>query len=525
MNRKLKKNTVIEADRNQWCFISHSHRDAELANAFLAMLQEGTGINGSRDIYMSSNTWSATRAGSDEHSALRELLKNSEIKIAIITPHSLQSETCNAELGHMWAGCNHDGSFFPFGFKLPEEKKKLPWYIQDMKCFDLSNQGHLSDLSEKICKILANKKLDWSTRNWTAASKKFLEEAPKLIGDVADSIDYESMRDFLIACESKTRIIFFNVQLSFEDWFQPELQTHLALQDASRTYYQLNQLINIKDDDPATNVHQKLPGHFATPISRVMFVKERWDDLRKMLSNPSDPKARCFVDLVLIHLLMGIPLAIVTVDLIDDIMRNKPKHINEINFQDPQTHYESVLDLPRFNGKRNEQEEEKQLEVHLSRMSNATGKGAPGIDFAMLIGPDEDNIEIWRGCIDFGKTHYYKVDPGHSFEIFTKFAYRLDQAVFKWWNEESDLMPISEEEKLNLHLQLSSHIDGRLRNYHQLLAAKHPPFKVFHEMSKVPKIRKKFLNIMNFVKPEYCPLRLIDLVQDWDKIFRLKPEL
>lgn len=500
-------------------FVSHAHRDQVLAERFVGLLNKGLGVDPDTEVFNSPNAWTETRLASNTWSKVQRNLTKSVVRIALITPNFLRSETCNAELGYMWASDDPEAGvdFIPLACNLPKDTDKLPWYTRPMELSDLLDPADLDHMAEIVIRRLGKRGF---RKNWETLRERFRNDAQDTIIDVPEAINYDTMRKFLDACERNPRIVFFNIQVSFEDWFRPELQTHLALQDAATTFYQLQTLVNVDDTDgaPASNALQKLPRYFGTPTARVLFVAESRDELRKMLKHPTDPRARSFVDLVLIHLFMATPLALVTVDQLDDIMRQPydPSKPDELDFSDKAIAYDNVLHLPRFRGKRDEKAEEAKLKQSMSEMIAKTRENDPGIDFALLMNND-NHKEVWRACISSGDLVYYPLAAPSAVDIFSKFGKTIEHAVFKSWKSAAEL---GNDMKLEAKLP-ADNAGQELRRFHHLLAARHPGFKVFHRDGDAPSIRRKFFDAMKFVRPQFCPLKLLEDTNRWQSVFDL----
>lgn len=496
-------------------FISHSHRDDDLADAFKALITDGTELS-CKQIYMSSNRWTSTRYGSDERPKLMEALVHARIHVALITPNYLRSETCNAELGYIWASQSMGRPSFPFKFKLPRNHV-LPWYMQDIKSCRLAYEEDLDDLRDVIVDTFHVKQ---PTSAWNRARRQFLKKVDKLVADIPIGIDYLSMGRFLDACELQNRVLFFNVQVTFQDWFRSELQTHLALQDAACTYYQLQHLIDTTGGAASTIERPTLPVNFGTPSARVLFVPETWDELAQQLTT-DHPRCRSFVDLVLIHLFMSMPLALVTVDQLADLMllpgRSDPE---QLDFYDDSLDYERVLNLPRMMGNTDRECLQKELKQSLKSMRMLPDDDPPSIDFALLI--EANRSRVWRGRIRSQGARYLEyVEVGRKRhrETFSRFGRTVDSAVFQSFSHHDNLG------EWLLHIALPApddQLQEEIHYFHELIATRNPIYKVFHENGTRPRIRKKFCDTMKFVKPLYCPLRLIERAGRND-IFQLIP--
>jgi hypothetical protein len=431
----------------------------------------------------------------------------------------------------MWA--NHkrtSGAFkqlYPFYFKVQTTPATLPWYLSEVELKHLRNERELSTLKDLIDKLkIAPNRVPTST--WNETCRSFVLDIDGLVADVPDSIDYASMGRFIEACERMPRVLFFNVQVSFDDWFRPELQTHLALQDATTTKWQLDAVVDKESESYATKPCKTLPHYYGTPTARVLFVTYTKDELIKKLRK-GDREVQNFIDLTLIHLFMSTPLAIVTVDQLLAILKSPPPKEDDINFAETKISYSKVLNLPT--PEELTYGEERSITIlkgKLDQMIMRPGaENDAGIDFALLMKNRGANRrqahEVWTGSLNrLNDMEYHKVDDKAKLPIYYRFGKRIEHTVFR---------PL-EEADVEKSSALVSLLKGNPDEPHavniracRLLAKRLPCFKVFHKAHQNPRLRYKFARAMKFVWPEYCPLHIInDSGGRWGSVFSLSEE-
>lgn len=513
-------------------FISHAHKDSRLAARFVDLLVNGIGVS-RRKCFASSLPLCKIPNGYDEHGYLKECLTSSTVRIALVTPNFLQSENCNAELGYMWATReNPDIEFIPLTFKVSPRTDDRPWYLRDTKLAILNDDSNLTELRTTIRQRLHIRSTP--ARVWRTELDSFTAAVEHMVSDVPESIDYESMGEFMDACEKYSRAIFFNVQVSFDDWFRPELQTHLALQDATTTRWQLDKVINVNDDVYATRrvPLTDLPDYYGTPTARILFLAYERSQLIDKLKH-RDREVQNFVDLALIHLFMATPLAVVTVDQLDEILRTSPDadHADDLDFtnKSKNARYASVLNLPSAR----KLDANKRTRLRLIRgkldamIMRAEEDPTSGIDFALLMNKrDSDgwqDHQVWIGGVseDTKDMQYLPVTDETKRDTLYRFAKRIEHTVFR---------PLTEDE-VQKHPDLSYLLyknalgaNQKHKYARRLLAHRSPCFKVFHQVGKDPRLRHQFARTMKLVLPAYCPLHILSAIGAWREVFHLFQE-
>lgn len=216
-------------------------------------------------------------------------------------------------------------------------------------------------------------------------------------------LNFKSLQRYYDSCKNYDSGTFFNVQISSDEWFEPNLQLHLAIQEsmADRIRWSYNPLIEMKDVDNYM------------PFKRVSFIAKTRDELIKDFQN-GEASARHLCTLMHIHNLMACPLAIVTVDRFADIIsKNKGFFINN--------NVEKVLGIPRaiiatINKKDSTAKWFLKLVGELKEIIDKQANDFPGIikpsmDFAIF--KKNTKKSIWGGKVaEDGALTYYKIGAG-----------------------------------------------------------------------------------------------------------------
>lgn len=92
----------VRKDSVKEIFISHSVKDAEIANAFVDIILHGALFIEIDKIYCISTDGIKIKSGDDWRESIREALLSSKIIFLIITPNYKESEVCLNEMGAAW---------------------------------------------------------------------------------------------------------------------------------------------------------------------------------------------------------------------------------------------------------------------------------------------------------------------------------------------------------------------------------------------------------------------------------------
>lgn len=278
-------------------------------------------------------------------------------------------------------------------------------------------QSAISIKKENICKLMTGicKHIKPSIRSKTL-SRRFKKNWNKLRRDIEDakrihaedvridSVNYKTMRHLLDTCENSREAVFFNVQMDLAEWFDPNMQIHLAMQDSASRFEQLEILLNKVSVVSERKIWSKrkiprLRKHFGTPSSRVMFVPQEENELKREVTDAQSPYSK-LLPLSLIHLFIGCPLVIVTIDRFSDIVK---KEENRDFFGNKE--FTTILGLPFDLGseKMGHDERCKELKGAFSRMKIEVGKITPNIDFAVFLDKRGEIGDVWGGSVELKK--------------------------------------------------------------------------------------------------------------------------
>jgi len=107
MEGQTTENAAIESHKSEpSVFISHSSRDADLAEALIDLLRNGIGLT-EEDIRCTSVDGYRFKVGADTDAQLKKEVKGSKTFIGLITPSSIQSAYVLFELGARWGAELH----------------------------------------------------------------------------------------------------------------------------------------------------------------------------------------------------------------------------------------------------------------------------------------------------------------------------------------------------------------------------------------------------------------------------------
>ena len=278
-------------------------------------------------------------------------------------------------------------------------------------------QSAISIKKENICKLMTVicKHIKPSIRPKTL-SRRFKKNWDKLRGSIEDakrihaadvridSVNYKTMRHLLDTCENSHEAVFFNVQMDLAEWFDPNMQIHLAMQDSASRFEQLKILLKKVGVVSERKIWSKrkiprLRKHFGTPSSRVMFVPQEENELKREVTDAQSPYSK-LLPLSLIHLFIGCPLVIVTIDRFSDIVK-KEEYRDFFGNKE----FAEALGLPPDLAKKEMDHAKicKELKGALSRMKIEVGKITPNIDFAVFLDKRGKIGNVWGGSVELKK--------------------------------------------------------------------------------------------------------------------------
>jgi len=536
-------------------FVAHAHADAELARKF-SKVCESVGLS-REQVFMTSHFASRAPDGKRNRERLSDAIQSAAVLVALLTDNFFKSDTCKAELGILCYESSEEKVFIPFSASEDPSDSELPkqWLMSGFDELSMTDMEALEHLGGILHQRFGVKK-PWNAekKSWQSATGEFVEyvenNRPKLLPSF-ESVDYRSVREFLHVCERAHRTLFFNVHVSLEEWFRPEMQVHLALQDAASSFYQLSTLVNgdARIEDPVTKEppQSHLPDYFGTPSARVLFVNEERKKLVKRIKK-GDATSKRLTDLILIHLFMATPLAIVTRDQLAKMMLTvspNPEKRDELDFM--RDDYEKFLGLPEEfetniagDKRRAIDVLQKKLEPFLSRMQSfREGVLEASIDFALLMGNDHPD-EIWKGVVEGHGEHlrYLNVEnreyregeeviegvfsafTGNPYLALHAFGKIVERNVFSSPARKNSPKDQNEKENKRDKETLASFIGNDQRRA-RLLADCHPTYRVFHKDRDSFTLSEKFRHAIKFVRNDYCPFKLINDADDPWNVFTL----
>lgn len=148
------------------------------------------------------------------------------------------------------------------------------------------------------------------------------------------AVEQTSAIEFLAALEASPLVVFFDVRTRLGDtpadtrsWFDAHMQVHLALQDSTTRFSQMSYLVDLLQHiDTGTDSHDrpKFPPYLGSPAVRVLFVEEETAEFASLLRdahNSRKGKYRDLPELMMIHWMMGCPLAVVCLDKLVEIIK------------------------------------------------------------------------------------------------------------------------------------------------------------------------------------------------------------
>lgn len=243
-------------------------------------------------------------------------------------------------------------------------------------------------------------------------------------------IDSKSLDEFMQSAAKFSKATFYNVNISFEEWFQQNLQSHLLIQES------LSRIMGKKQAGET----ESQPLNDNSRFKRVSFVPDTRDDLVQTLKDSPD-QLRYFTGFVVPHLLLNCPLAIVTVDIFAKILRESKDCL--CTGEGALSEIIQSLGIPRKAIEQSSMEETLEaLAAALKGERDADhGVVKPSIDFALF--ERENEKQVWGGTIDnTSSLYYYQIrDEEEPMKKCAKdkpeisFEYKLSQKEVRAWME------------------------------------------------------------------------------------------
>lgn len=287
------------------------------------------------------------------------------------------------------------------------------------------------------------------------------ESATRKLAD----LDFPTLTPFFESCKKAEFGTFYNVQVTSDEWFAPNMQIHLAVQEG------IAQCIRWDLDSPKKNgISQK---HM--PFRRVSFIASTRHQLESEFEN-ARISAKHLCALMHIHNLMSCPFAIITVDELAKIIAE-----NYVFFSNEKT--ARVLGIKTSIVKDEESLKteksfmsftKKLLKVIEIQANDVCGRVDPSMDFAIFHHRGIDDIAkyIWFGKVaSDGALAYFQLPFKHGsgvdydshpeiegikfnteatnkeiYECLTQFSEIVEKYVF---NDDVPVLDLKQEEFIN----------------------------------------------------------------------------
>ena len=156
------------ADSEIAVFISHSHRDKNIAEALVNFLIAGVGLEPD-DIRCTSHSPTGLAIGSLIANRLRDAIENCDYFLPLITPNTLSSEFVAFEIGAAWA---LETSLAPL--VLESATTKIPALLQGLVYCDLKSLDALIQLVSELSQELFYAQDRRSPNQMLSAARTFL---------------------------------------------------------------------------------------------------------------------------------------------------------------------------------------------------------------------------------------------------------------------------------------------------------------------------------------------------------------
>lgn len=457
------------------------------------------------------------KPGMDIPEKLRDEIEDSDYFLFFLSKDMLLSDWVRLELDIALRKQSSISREFIVPVLLPDvDSSKLPDKLNKVHCLELHtlNQDHINLCGEQIIKTILF--LVGTHFRKKSKNQELQKEGIKSATRQLANLDFSSLESFYHSCKVAHSGTFYNVQISSDEWFAPNVQIHLAVQEG------MAQHIRWRSRLPKNIISDR---HM--PFKRISFLANTRNQLIDNFEHAKD-SAKNLCALMHIHNLMACPLAIVTVDDLAEII------INEYEFFSANI-VEHVIGIPReivmhanpldlhegWKGKL----KDKLLNCVIDQANDGIGTVEPSMDFA-IFKYNKSNItnkSLWAAKVandgalvyynipnakssknsntDEDIQHFPPVIDGIEFKILAKsqdvyncllkFSEIMEKYVF--WKDDDEDADIFTEKEIK-----------QLKAYFEI----NPLFKAIDvenvkSYSKITKVRKK-----------YCPWKLLyDLIE------------
>ena len=317
-------------------------------------------------------------------------------------------------------------------------------------------------------------------------------------------IDLKSVHDFLEASRSAKSGIFFNVNVSMEEWFQQNLQLHLAIQDSltlSNRVHWLSEKSKIKTE-------KKTIESSATfmPFRRIMFSPKTRSELLDSL-NDGQNEGKHLAAFIMLHVLMGCRLGLVTVDQLCIIIKKNAEFFKNILTEKALGIPAEICDL-LTEQKVNISEVQSKLARSLKSMeSSSAGEIKPSPDFALFEIAEKQNI-VWCGAVTGGGAlKYYDIEVQHNNLNNDGLKIRYECTLSEVKNQMCEFSRILSEEVFPDPSPKCSDLSQEIRSYMTAYVPLHPLSKLCDEIDEK-------INLILGAAKKYCPIHLLAEYRD-----------
>lgn len=203
---------------NKSIFISHAVADKALIDSLGELVALGVGLNPS-EIFYSSGAGTGIPAGKNFVEHIRDEMRDASFVLAVITPNSLRSEFCMAELGAVWYAT--DKEFFPLCTPAVD-RGELRATLTGVQVERVNDGATLAGLLQRLCEHFGSKHVAAAC---TARIEVFLKEVPEILAGLAAPEfvpaskleDAEKVGEQLLADLTKTRSDLRDSEERFEE--------------------------------------------------------------------------------------------------------------------------------------------------------------------------------------------------------------------------------------------------------------------------------------------------------------------
>jgi TIR domain len=201
-------------------FISHAVDDRSLVDPFQELLALGVGLNPA-EIFYSSGAGTGIPAGKNFVQHIRDEMKGASFVVAVITPNSLRSEFCMAELGAVWYAS--DKEFFPICTP-GVDRASLRATLTGIQVEKVDDAAALAGLLQRLCDHFGR---DHVAASCTARIGIFLKELPGILDNLpqrqlvpaADLEELEKVNQELLESLAETRGELGESEKRFEELY------------------------------------------------------------------------------------------------------------------------------------------------------------------------------------------------------------------------------------------------------------------------------------------------------------------